>query len=144
MSLTLVNSTNMTAEAMDPLWPDIVACLRKYCDRFPFEETPDNILRDVIEGDRQMWLVLDEEGKVVLVPITAIETMSATGAKQLLLAECGGTRLKEAMPLLEQIEEWARREHQAERARFVARKGWRDYLEPLGYQAKAVVYDKEL
>ena len=57
-----------------------------------------------------MWLVLDEEDKVVLVPITAIETCDATGIKQLLLAECGGSRLKEAMPLLADIEQWAKHE----------------------------------
>lgn len=144
MTLRLIDSTTMSLDDIEPHWPAIVACLKKYCDRFPFEETVKNILEDVMSGDRKMWLVLDEQDQVVLVPITAIETMSATGFSQLLLAECGGSRLKEAMVLLADIEQWAKDNHQACRARFVARKGWRDYLEPLGYRAKAIIYEKEL
>ena len=142
--LTLIDSTSLSVEQIAPHWPNIVACLQKFCNRFPMEETPENIINEVMKGERQMWLVLDEEDKVVLVPITAIETLTASGIKQLLLAECGGSRLKEAMALLVDIEQWAKTNHHAERARFVARKGWRDYLEPLGYKAKAVVYEKEL
>jgi hypothetical protein len=144
MTLKLVDSTNLDPTQMAPHWPNILACIEKYCDRFGEEETPEHVIGEVAKGNRRMWLVLDEEDKVVLVPITSIETLDATGLKQLLLAECGGTRLKEAMPLLGQIEDWARQEHGAERARFIARKGWTDYLTPLGYKATAIVFDKEL
>ncbi len=144
MTLRLIDSTHLSLEEIEPLWSDIVACIEKYCERFAIEETPQNVIDDVSTGDRRMWLVLDEEGRVVLVPITAIETLKATGHKRLMLAECGGSRLAEAMPLLAEIEAWARDEHGAGSARFIARKGWRDYLEPLGYKAKAIVYDKEL
>ena len=142
--LKLVDSTQWTAEQMEPHWPAIVACLEKYCARFPMEETPQHIMHDVMNGNRQMWLVLDEDDNVVLVPITAIETHDATGMAQLLLAECGGSRLKEAMPLLADIEQWAKENHSAGRARFIARKGWTGYLEPLGYKAKAIIFEKEL
>ena len=142
--LTLLDSSHLSAEQIAPYWADILLCLQKYCDRFPLEETPQNILGEVMRGDRQMWLVLDENDHVVLVPITAIETHNATGMKQLLLAECGGSRLKEAMSLLTDIEQWAKETHAAERARFIARKGWTGYLEPLGYKAKAIVFEKEL
>ena len=144
MTLRLVDSTFLDEDQMEPHWPAIIECLKKYCARFADEETVPHILSDVSQGDRRMWLVLDEEDKVVLVPITAIETHGATGMKQLLLAECGGARLKEAMPLLDQIEQWAKNEHDALRARFIARKGWTGYLEPLGYKAKAIVFEKEL
>jgi len=142
--LKLLDATPLTETQLRPYFTDIVACLQKYCDRFPNEETPLNIIEDVLKGDRRMWLVVDEEDHVVLVPITAIETFKATGFTQLLLAECGGSRLKEAMPLLEQIEDWAKREHGARQARFYARKGWTGYLEPLGYRPKAIVFEKEL
>lgn len=142
--LTLIDATHLTAEQIVPYWEDIIRCLRKYCDRFPEEETPENIVSEVMKGDRQMWLVLDEDNHVVLVPITAIETLTATNLKQILFAECGGSRLKEAMVLLADIENWAIREHGVNRARFIARKGWTGYLEPLGYRAKAIVFEKEL
>jgi hypothetical protein len=144
MTLKLVDSTYLTHEEIDPLWPDIVACIEKYCDRFRAEETTGHVLDEVATGQRRMWLVTDEDDKVVLVPITSIETVEATGMKQLLLAECGGSRLAEAMPLLAEIEQWAKQEHDVSRARFIARKGWTDYLQPLGYKPTAIVFDKEL
>lgn len=144
MTLRLVDGTNLTLNEIMPLWPDIMACIAKYCERFEDEETPQHIIDQISYGLRRMWLVLNEEGKVVLVPITAIETIEGTGLKQLFLAECGGSRLKEAMPLLDEIEQWAKREHGVSRARFIARKGWTDYLQPLGYRPTAIVFDKEL
>jgi len=144
MSLRLVDSTFMGLDEIQQYWDDIVVCVEKYCARFHDEETPENVISEVARGDRRMWLVMDEDDKVVLVPITAIETSTATGNKRLLLAECGGSRLKEAMPLLDEIEQWAKAEHGVKTARFFAREGWTDYLEPLGYKAKAIVFDKEL
>jgi hypothetical protein len=144
MTLRLVDSTPLTYAEIDRHWPDITACIEKYCHRFHEEETPQHVLDEVAQGHRRMWLVLDENDKVVLVPITSIETIAGTGMKQLFLAECGGERLKEAMPLLREIEVWAKQEHGVERARFIARKGWTDYLIPLGYKARAIVFDKEL
>jgi hypothetical protein len=142
--LRLVDSTYLTEEEIAPHLGSIMVCLEKYCARFPKEETPQNMLASVIKGDRRMWLVMDENDQVVLVPITSIETLNANGRSQLFLAECAGSRLKEAMPLLAEIERWAKETHGVWRARFVARKGWTDYLEPLGYKAKAIVFDKEL
>lgn len=142
--LRLIDSTHWDEAQIAPHWPEIIACLEKYCARFAREETPQHMLAEVAKGDRRMWLVLDENDKVVLVPITEIETLCATGLKQLLCAEIGGSRLKEAMPLLAEIEQWAKENHAAERARFVARKGWTPLLEPLGYKAKAIIFEKEL
>jgi len=144
MTLKLIDSTYLTVQEISPHWPAIMACIEKYCARFNTEETPDHVLDEVATGQRRMWLVEDEEGRVVLVPITSIETIEGTGMKQLFLAECGGERLKEAMPLLAEIEQWAKQEHGVSRARFIARKGWTSYLEPLGYKSTAIVFDKEL
>ncbi|MGO4843850.1 hypothetical protein AB4144_67380, partial [Rhizobiaceae sp. 2RAB30] len=73
--------------------------------------TISNIIKECAEGGRQLWLVTDETGRVILTPITQIVAIDATGKKQLLLAEVGGERLRECMPLLKEIEEWAAREH---------------------------------
>lgn len=143
MPLTLKNSSTMTADEMAPHWPDIFECLGKYCRRFDDETVP-NIIRECFEGKRTLWLVFDETGRVILAPITEIVTVNATGERRLALAEVGGTRLKESMSLLREIEEWAAREHGAVKVGIVARKGWKPLLEPLGYKAKAVLWQKEL
>jgi hypothetical protein len=88
--------------------------------------------------------VEDEAGRVILTPITEIVSIDATGETRLNLAEVGGERLADCMPLLEQIEEWARCEHGAKRAALTGRKGWKRLLEPLGYRPTAVIWQKEL
>lgn len=141
--LTLRLTSSMTAEEMAPHWPAIIECLEKYCRRFD-DETVSNIIKECARGKRQLWIVLDETGAVILTPITEIVTIDATGEKRLALAECGGSRLKECMPLLKEIEAWAAREHGAVKSGIVARKGWKPLLEPLGYKPKAVLWQKEL
>lgn len=144
MSLSIVDSTHLSLDEISEHWPEIRACFEKYCARFPKEETPEHMLDEVAQGNRRMWLVKDEAGRVILVPITMIETLDATGMKQLVLAECSGSRLAEAMPLLAEIESWAKTEHDVERVRFVGRKGWSNLLIPLGYKLVSVIFEKEL
>ncbi len=140
-------TSGMSAEEMAPLWPDIVRCLEKYCAKYP-SETPENIIAECAQGKRQLWICLDG-GKVVLTPITEIVTTNATGKKELLLAEVGGIRLRDCMPLLAEIEAWGKAQG-AETARLLGRStkkatsGWTAHLLPLGYQPTAVVYEKRL
>lgn len=142
MTLTIRLSTTMTAEEMAPLWPGVVSCLERYCRRFSDEETVGHILEQCMKGQRQLWIVKDETGRVILTPITEIVTIDATGKKQLLLAEVGGERLRECMPLLAQIEAWAAREHGVTESQLVGRKGWKRMLEPIGYKPVAVIWRK--
>lgn len=144
MALTIRLSSSLTADEMAPLWPDIVACLERYCQRFGAYETVSNIIRECAEGRRQLWLVADEAGRVILTPVTEIVTIDATRKKQLLLAEVGGQRLRECMPLLKEIEEWAAQEHGATESQLVGRKGWKRLLEPSGYAEAAVIWRKGL
>lgn len=143
MALSLRLTSSMNAEEMAPLWPAIIECLEKYCRRFD-DETVSNIIKECAQGRRQLWIVQDDTGAVILAPITEIVTVNATGEKRLSLAEVGGSRLKECMPLLHGIEQWAAREHGAAKSGIIARKGWKPLLEPLGYKPKAVLWQKEL
>lgn len=144
MTLTIRLTTSMTAEEMAPLWPSIVSCLERYCARFPDHETVGHMLEQCAKGNRQLWIVQDETGRVILTPITEITTFEATGKKKLLFAECGGERLRECMPLMAGIEEWAKREHGVTEAMFIGRKGWTKLLEPLGYKPQSVIWGKDI
>ncbi|MFC0246406.1 hypothetical protein ACFOLL_04385 [Falsochrobactrum ovis] len=136
-------TTGMSADEMSPLWPDIIACLEKYVARFP-DETVANILTQCATGRRQLWIIQDDTGRVVLTPITEITVDDATGAKTLVLAEVGGSRLREAMKCLQDIEHWAKREHGAVKARLIGRDGWLRLLPRYGYQPEARIYSKGL
>ncbi len=144
MTLAIRLSSSLTADEMVPLWPGIISCLERYYRRFATYETVSNTIIECAEGGRQLWIVTDETGRVVLTPITEIVTTDATGKKQLLLAEVGGERLRECMPLLKEIEEWAAREHGVTESQLVGRKGWKRLLEPLGYAEAAVIWRKGL
>jgi hypothetical protein len=140
-------TSGMSAEEMQPYWPDIVRCLETYCAKFP-EETVENIIAECAQGKRQLW-ICTENGRVVLTPITEIVTVNASGKKQLLLAEVGGSKLRKCMPLLAEIEAWAK-EQGAETSKLIGRStskatsGWTAHLLPCGYQPTAVVYEKRL
>lgn len=137
-------TTGMTQEDMAPLWPGIVRCLEKYVARFPDEETVQNILLQCATGRRQLWVVRDEDGAVVLAPVTEIVKNDATGKVRLVCAEVGGERLGEALPLLETIERWAKREHGATESDLIGRRGWDRLLKPRGYQLAAQIFRKGL
>lgn len=143
MTFTIRHTGHLTAEEMAPLWPDIISCLEKYVARFP-DETVSNIIKQCANGRRQLWIIQDETGSVILTPITEITIDDATGAKTLVLAEVGGSRLRESMPLLKEIEAWARHEHGAEKARLIGRDGWMRLLPRFGYQPEARIYSKGL
>lgn len=141
--MILLNTSSMKAHEIEPYWKGIKTCLAIYCKRFSGEETVENIIKECSEGKRTLWLCLDGE-EVVLTPITEIVTINATGKKQLILAEVGGSRLKECLPLLEDIEKWAKEVHGVEEAQLVGRKGWGRLLPDLGYAEKARIYQKKL
>lgn len=143
MSITIRLTTHLSTDEMAPIWADIIACLEKYVARFP-DETVSNIIKQCANGRRQLWIIQDETGRVILTPITEITVDDATGAKTLVLAEVGGSRLRECMPLLREIEDWAKREHGADKARLIGRDGWMRLLPRFGYQPEARIYSKGL
>lgn len=144
MSLTIRLTSDMSAEDMAPLWPGIIRCLEKYVRRFPKDETVENIIAQCASGRRQLWVVQDGDGAVVLAAVTEILKMDATGKNRMIFAECAGSRIGEVMPLITQMEQWAADERQAVDAEFVGRKGWEPFLAPFGYEPVAVIYRKTL
>ncbi|PSH64657.1 hypothetical protein [Phyllobacterium sophorae] len=144
MTLTLKNTQHMTTEEMEPHWPEIIACITKYCDKFPDEETVEHALGQCFRGERQLWLILDEESKVVLTPITEIITLASNGKKILMYAQAGGSRIEDALPLMSEIEEWAKQEHGVTQAHWWGRKGYRKLLGDYGFNESIVVFKKDI
>lgn len=134
----------MSAEDMSTKWPNIIKCLEKYVQRFPDDETVENILLQCANGRRELWIVEDETGEVILAAVTEVVKMDATGNNRMIFAECAGSRIGEIMPLINQMEQWAASERQAVDAEFVGRKGWEPLLKPFGYEPVAVIYRKSL
>lgn len=142
--LTLKLSTAMTAEEITPFWPDIIRCMEKFVARFPDDESIQNIVQKCAEGKRQLWLVYDEEQRVVLVAITEIAAVDATGERRLIFSETGGDRGLEALELMGEIEDWAKREFGVTASQWIGRRGWKKALEVRGFKEKATIWHKDL
>lgn len=144
MALSLKLSTSMSAAEIAPFWPDIIRCMEKFVARFPEDESIANILQKCMEGKRQLWLVYDEAQKVVLVAITEIAVVDATGERRLVFSETGGDRGLEALELMGEIEDWGRREFGVTASQWIGRRGWKKALETRGFREKATVWHKDL
>jgi hypothetical protein len=144
MALTIKLTSAMSAGEMAEHWPDIIRCLERYVSRYPRDESVTNILQQCATGRRQLWIILDETGRVVLTPITEIAKVEATGHKRLVMVELGGWRGVEALPLAAEIERWAVETHGVEEVEWVGRRGWAKLIEPLGFKPQAIIWRKRI
>jgi len=142
MTLKLRLTSEMTAEEMAPLWPGIVRCLEKYCRKFDGYETIQNIIAECAAGKRQLWVITDGD-EVILAAVTEIITINATGKKQLVMAECGGSRYAECLELFHEMEDWARAQGATEAVTH-CRRGLVRLYEPMGFKTRSIVMTKEL
>jgi hypothetical protein len=133
----------MTQEEIAPHWNDILACFEKYVERFPDHETVENMIGEVVTGKRQLWIVKDETGKVILTPITEINTLP-TGKRIITMCEIGGERLQDSLPMLCHIEQWAADTHGVTESQFPGRTGYRKLLGNYGYKEHTVLFTKPL
>jgi hypothetical protein len=144
MALTIELTTDWSPEKIAPHWNDIFRCFSKYVERFEGEETVVGMFDAIMSGKRQLWVVKDETGRVILTPITETRVNDATGEVVVRMAEIGGERLQEAMPLVEEIERWARDEQGATTIELIGRKGWERLLKPFDYAPYVQIYRKAI
>lgn len=138
--LTLHDTTDWSVEQFD--WPAVMRAIRTYTDRFPEDATLESVISDVMAGRMRLWLVRDGDTTVAAVLVT-VGTVDATGWKRVSIHGFGGERGIEALPLLEQIETWAR-SIGADEVEAVGRIGWRKLLGALGYRELSVILRKTL
>lgn len=139
-TLTVHDTTTWPIENFD--WPNITACLQKLVDRFPDDLTLDGALMDIAHGRQTLWVVRDR-GVTVSVVLSAIEENRHTGHVRGVIRDMGGDRAFDALPLIEEIHEWARQRGATEMDVY-GRKGWQRALIPYGYDLVAVVLRKRL
>jgi len=139
-TLTLHNTSEWDYEAID--WPNVMTCLRRYIERYPKEATIESIMKELILGYKELWIVRDDD-RTVSVVLISFETVLATGHCRCNIWAFAGNDGVEALFLLPQIEEHAR-EKGAEEIRIFGRRGWKRLLAPQGYDEEAIVLSKDL
>lgn len=133
-----------TAEAVcvDPqqaheIWPHVRPSLKAACCRTGLNAFSD-IEADVLAGRSLLWVAWD--GHAVEAAAATVLINSEIG-KICVITVCGGRGMERWLPLIGQIESYARNEGCA-RVRLYGRKGWLRVLD--GYEQKYVIMDKEV
>ncbi len=119
------------------IWPVVAPLLRAACRRTQLNAFAD-IEADVICGRSLLWLAWN--GHAVEAVATTILISTEIG-KVCIITACGGAGMKRWLPLIRQIESYARNEN-CRRVRIFGRKGWLRAL--AGYEQRNVILDQEL
>lgn len=141
MKITNVSAT-WTQEQIDAAWPDVLRCLQAYVDKFPTDETLDNLVKQICNGSLALWLV-EDNGENIMAVLTRGITVDPTAKRQVQLLAVGGERGDDVMPLLKDIEAWAKAKG-ADEMEIIGRLGWRKRLAKQGYGTVAQLYRKTL
>jgi len=119
------------------VWPRVAHLINGAVHRTGLSHTAD-IEYDTLHGDGLLWLACD--GETVMAAATTVLAETDT-AKVCVLTACGGAGRAAWLPLLAQIEAYARAEGCAA-LRIYGRKGWARVL--TGYRVEHVILRKEL
>jgi hypothetical protein len=119
------------------VWPHVSPLLKAACYRTKLNAFAD-IEADILAGRSLLWMAWN--GRTVESAAATILINSEIG-RVCIITVCGGSDMKRWLPLIEQIEAYAKREG-CRRVRIYGRKGWLHMLD--GYEEKHVIMDKEL
>ena len=124
-------------ERVREVWPHVSALLKAACYRTRLNAFAD-IEADILAGRSLLWIAWN--GSRVESAAATILINSEIG-KVCIITACGGSDMKRWLPLIDQIETYARDEG-CRRVRIYGRKGWLHVLE--GYEERHIIMDKEL
>jgi hypothetical protein len=119
------------------IWPMVKEQLFAAVTRTDLSHTID-IERDVLDGDGVLWLACDGQ----TIEAAAVTLLARTDRHLVcLITALGGSNMAKWLPLLSEIEGWARAEGAA-LVRFMGRPGWGRILE--NYRVSNVVLERAL
>jgi hypothetical protein len=119
------------------VWPHVSPLLKAACLRTKLNAFAD-IAADILAGRSLLWMAWN--GCTVESAAATVLINSDIG-KVCIITVCGGCDMKRWLPLIGQIESYAKREG-CTRVRIYGRKGWLHILD--GYRLKHIIMDKEL
>lgn len=118
-------------------WPHVRRMLRRAIERGGLSLV-ETVRDEVLSGRALLWLVWSDE-KIDAAVVTQL-TMTDAG-KVCILVACGGTEMERWLPLLEELEQYAKAEG-CVAFRIFGRRGWARMLPT--YKVHAIVLDKRL
>lgn len=141
-AVRIVNaSRQMSWEEIQGHVPAIKAHFEKLARRFPTDLTVNSLLGEVLEGRKELWLILDGD-RVLATCCTAIETINATGVRIARLMDLAGNDIGAwAGALNKALEAWGT-ENGVDYYAVEGRSGWGRVIEPMGYRKHATLWRK--
>jgi hypothetical protein len=124
-------------ERVREVWPHVSALIKAACYRTRLNAFVD-IEADILAGRSLLWIAWN--GSTVESAAATILINSEIG-KVCIITACGGSDMKRWLPLIGEIEAYAKREG-CKRVRIYGRKGWLHVLD--GYEEKHIIMDKEV
>ena len=124
-------------ERVHQIWPYARDLLKAACRRTELSAFAD-IEADILSGRSLLWL--DWDGRAIEAAAATILINSET-AQVCIITVCGGRGVARRLPLLGEIEAYAKREG-CTRMRIFGRKGWLRVLD--GYEQTHIIMDKDL
>ena len=118
------------------IWPQAGELIRAAIEQTDLSEFAD-LEYDVLSGDQLLWLAISDHIEMA----TTTHLVKTRGKPVLIITACGGSRRDRWLPLLYQIENYARAEG-AGRVRLYGRKGWERTLKD--YRTEYVIMEKNL
>ena len=127
-----------------PYLNDLLKEFDKLHQRFPHDITVESLFHEYLTGQKRLFLVVDEDEKLVAFAMTRLTVINASGKVQATLMDLAGENVAAwAQPLGAVLEAWAR-QNNAHFAAIEGRPGWMPLLKAMGYQPFAVMMRKEL
>ena len=131
--LTLINSRDISET-----WPLVEQMISDALIRSN-EHTANDILKDLISGDAQMWLAWHENDGVLGVMVTYMQQTTLSCHLRIFL--CVGEQRKRWLHHIESVEQWAKNKG-ANKVSAVVRPGWEKVLP--NYRKTHVTLEKNL
>jgi hypothetical protein len=141
VTLTAHNTSTWPFEDIARHGAAITAHLKKYADAFPTDATVESLFRDITEGRRVLWLVMDDD-RVECIALTEV-TLSDIGVPYGRVAVITGDRGGEAASLIDQVEKWAKSKG-AVKMQQATRLGMSRKLRAQGYKPTLMIVEKDL
>jgi hypothetical protein len=124
-------------QRVDEFWPHVRPLLKAACYRTKLNAFAD-IESDILSGRSLLWMAWNG---LTVESAAATVLINSESGRVCIITVCGGSDMKRWLPLIDQIEAYAKREA-CKRVRIYGRKGWLHVLE--GFEEKYVIMDKEL
>ncbi|EJF74100.1 hypothetical protein [Bartonella birtlesii] len=135
-------TSSWAMERIAPYFEEIISSFCVYVERFKHEITLQELIEAICSGQKQLWLILDDDEQFLAVFTTQIQ-QTVLGKKRALICECSGQGVLDLVDHLKFIEDWAR-ENGAFEIEILGRLGWKRVLDKQGYGISMLYYRKEL